>query len=76
MIHGCELRVSAIDDIEVSWLGRESIEKDIEGRPVWRLVRCSILRARTTDEQRIALKAAGDLIELTELEWMALACHC
>lgn len=67
-IFACEVRVSALPDgVDASWLGRLSVDG------VWRLVQCAILRARTTLEQRMTLMATGDMVELTENEWLVKA---
>ena len=67
-VFACEVRVSALPDgVDSSWLGRLSVDG------VWRLVQCAILRARTTPEQRMALMDAGDMVELTESEWLVKA---
>lgn len=67
-IFACEVRVGALPDgVDEPWLGRLSVDG------VWRLVQCAILRARTTPDQRMALMGAGDMIELTEGEWLTKA---
>ncbi len=64
MIHGCIINNDKFPEgVYHSGLGRLSLDGNKS------LIRCGILRKVTTDEQRIAMKAAGDMIELTEQEW-------
>ena len=48
-------------------IGRSSLDG------VWWLVRCAILRSRTTPEQRQELLEDGYMIELTHSQWLTKA---
>lgn len=66
--YGCEIMNSEIpEETQASWLGRLSLDG------VWRLIRCTVLRLRTTDQERQDLKDEGKLVEYNEQEWRDLA---
>ena len=67
-IYACEVKRDKIPpEVMAPWLGRLSVDG------VWRLVRCAILRSRTTPEQRQELLEDGDMIELTQSQWLSKA---
>ena len=65
-IYACEVKDAKLpEETMAPWLGRLSVDG------IWRLTRCAILRARTTPEQRQELLDDGDMIELTQSQWLS-----